>query len=199
MAPLWALSSRADGLLTYGVPLGNSSIEGERSSPVTQSPSAEKEERPRLEVGLIPWTPPSTASAPGAIEPPDEEAPFVFHDPAGRRWSRIKRVGLVGASALLVVGGGVFLAVTRVAPGRAPAFAGVPAQPEPDWQTRNTGSAPASPNAAVPTAPPAPGVRRTTAAPTARPSPTVRPTKRPTPTPRHTPMPPIPPPPTPFF
>jgi len=150
---------------------------------------------------MKPWTPPSTATALGAIEPPQEDAPFVFHDPAGRRWSRIKRAGLVGAAALLVVGGGVLLAVTRVAPGRAPAFAGVPAQPVPDWQTRDSSGAPVPPNGAVPTAAPDPGAKRAAAAstadPAARPTPTPRPTKRPSPTPRRTPLPPVPP--TPFF
>lgn len=161
---------------------------------MTQASSGD-DEQPRLKAGMRPWAPPSTSSVLAAIESPQEDAPFVFHDPAGRRWSRIKRGAVVAAAALVVVGSGVVVALTRVAPGRAPVFAGTPTQQVPDWQVRDPNAGQSSAPTAVPTAAqgrsasvptarstPAPTVRPTS---TPRPSPT--PTKRPTPTPKHTP------------
>jgi len=163
------------------------------SSPVTQSPSADRKEQPTFRAGMRPWAPPPVSSALGAIEP-EQDASFVFHDPAGRRWSRIKRLALVGAAALLVVGGGVVVAITRMAPGRAQALTAVPSQLVPDWQVRDPGSAPPA-AAAPPTSLAGPAGQSPAPAPTGQVSPT--PSQKPSPTPskrpspRHTPIPPI--------
>src|SRR5215472_14384697 len=77
----------------------------------------------------------------GAARP--EDARFVFHDPAGRRWSRIKRVALAVLAALVVLSVAVIAAVALIAPGRAPLFSGTAPQPVVDWQLRGPGSAPA--------------------------------------------------------
>lgn len=103
---------------------------------MTQSPSADQQEPPTFKAGMRPWAPPPTSGVLGAIEP-EQDASFVFHDPAGRRWSRIKRPAMAGAAALLVVGGGVVMAVTRMATSRAQALAAVQSQPVPDWQVRD--------------------------------------------------------------
>jgi hypothetical protein len=48
------------------------------------------------------------------IQPP-EPKPFVFHDPAGRRWSRMQRLG--GAAALvLFIGLIIFIEALFVTP-----------------------------------------------------------------------------------
>ena len=129
-----------------------------------------------------------------------DAAPFVFHDAGGRRWPRIKRISLTAAAALIVLAGAVVLAVTHVAPGRAPLFSGAAAPRVPDWPLRESGPAPAGP--AAPAA--GPGTRagaaqpQPTAAGVASPSLSLRPTppatgslkpKRPRPTPHPLPWP----------
>ena len=78
--------------------------------------------------------------------------PFVFHDAAGRRWSRIKRITFGATVALVVLAGAVVLGVTHVAPGRAPWFHATVPQPMPDWPARDAGGDPSS-GAAVPAQP----------------------------------------------
>ena len=78
------------------------------------------------------------ASASPAIASVDG-TPFVFHDAAGRRWSRIKRTTLGVAVALVALAGAVVLAVTHVAPGKAPWFHTTTAQPVSDWPARAAG------------------------------------------------------------
>lgn len=133
--------------------------------------------------------PPSTAAA-----SPDAGS-FVFHDASGHRWSRIKRVLFAAAAALAVIGGAVLLALTHVAPGRAPSFALTGPQHVPNWPVRSSagpatpaqleapspagsqgGTLPQTKAPASGAATPAPSV---TSPPTAAPTPTARPTPRP--------------------
>src|SRR5215472_3927675 len=83
----------------------------------------------------------SMASASPAIASVDG-TPFVFHDVAGRRWSRIKRIAVGAAVALVVLVGAVLLAVTHVAPGKAPWFHATAGQPVSDWPARGAGGDP---------------------------------------------------------
>ena|SRR5215510_9322988 len=85
----------------------------------------------------------SVASASPAIASVDG-TPFVFHDAAGRRWSRIKRIAVGAAVALVVLAGAALLAVTHVAPGKAPWFHATAGQPVSDWPARAAGGDPSS-------------------------------------------------------
>jgi len=157
---------------------------------VTQSSSGDAKRSP-LKAGMRPWEPPSLSAVLAAVESPQEDAPFVFHDPAGRRWSRIKRGAVIAAIALLVVVVGVLVAVTRVAPGRAPTLAGTPTQQVPDWQVRGSGAPPAGAVPSVAAGQSAAALAaRSSPTPTPRPSPTS--SRRSTPAPKRTPLPPTP-------
>jgi hypothetical protein len=70
-----------------------------------------------------------------------DTTPFVFHDASGRRWSRIKRIALAVAAALVVLGCGVLVAVATVAPGRAPLVSAIAPPQVPDWPIRGPGGA----------------------------------------------------------
>jgi hypothetical protein len=163
---------------------------------VTQSSSADPE-RSQLKAGMRPWEPPSLSTVLAVVESSPEDAPFVFHDPAGRRWSRIKRGVAIAAAAVVVVGAGVLVALTRVAPGRAPAFAGAPTQQVPDWQVRGGGASGAGSVPSVADGQGTAAATRSSTATTAPSSatsgqPSAKPSRRPTATPRHTPLPPTP-------
>jgi len=124
-----------------------------------------------------------------------DAGPFVFHDASGRRWSRIKRFIFMVAALLLVAGGVVLLAVTHVAPGRAPSFSTSIPQQVPNWPFRDPGnlatdgpSAAARPAVAVGPAQRQPPPGATIASPPT-PSTGLSATPIPTPNPRPTPKP----------
>src|SRR5262249_32334522 len=81
------------------------------------------------------WAPFPVGGAPPAARSA-EGAPFVFHDAAGRRWPRIKRVVLAAAVALVALIGAVLLAAAHVAPGKAPWFSATAPQPVSDLPGR---------------------------------------------------------------
>src|SRR5215467_706884 len=71
-----------------------------------------------------------------------DNSSFVFHDATGRRWSRVKRVAFAAGATLLVLGGGVAIAVTQIAPGRAPSlFSATAPEQLHDWPVRDSGGA----------------------------------------------------------
>src|SRR5215831_10880464 len=82
-----------------------------------------------------------------------DNSSFVFHDATGRRWSRVKRVAFAAAATLLVLGGGVAIAVTQIAPGRAPSlFSATAPEQLHNWPVRDSGGASTiTPSVAQPT------------------------------------------------
>src|SRR5215472_1523082 len=97
-------------------------------------------------MGVQPYSwarPPVGRAAPAARS--TEDTPFVFHDAAGRRWSRIKRMVLGAAMAVVVLVGAVLLAAAHVAPGKAPWFSATAPQQVPNWPARAGGDPSAGP------------------------------------------------------
>jgi len=83
------------------------------------------------------WREQRTAPPSAAVASPATGS-FVFHDASGQRWSRIKRVIFAAAAAVAVIGGAVLLALTHVAPGRAPSFAATGPQQVLNWPVRSS-------------------------------------------------------------
>ncbi|HKA11675.1 MAG TPA: hypothetical protein VKI99_14540, partial [Candidatus Dormibacteraeota bacterium] len=98
-------------------------------------PAAPYARSPQVGVEPSSWAPFPVGGAPPAARSA-EGAPFVFHDAAGRRWPRIKRVVLAAAVALVALIGAVLLAAAHVAPGKAPWFSATAPQPVSDWPGR---------------------------------------------------------------
>ena len=153
-------------------------------APQARSAQAWAEPRSRAALSMGSASP-ATASVDGT--------PFVFHDAAGRRWSRIKRITFGATVALVRLVGAVVLGVTHVAPGRAPWFHATVPQPVPDWPARDAGGDPSS-GAAVPARPSGgaaisggPAVTQAQPPPTATGGPSPRPSHGPpTPKPKRT-------------
>src|SRR5215472_5737919 len=126
--------------------------------------------------------PPVGRAAPAARS--TEDTPFVFHDAAGRRWSRIKRIALGAAMALVLLVGAVLLAAAHVAPGKAPWFSATAPQQVPNWPARAGGDPSAGPAVGAGGTAAAPATGLTPATPTATLGPSPRPSHGPQSTPR---------------
>jgi len=109
------------------------------ASPVIRPLASHHAGEPRMVANSPSSASPAMRSPSTAVAPADA-GPFVFHDASGRRWSRIKRFMFMVAALLFVAGGVVLLAVTQVAPGRAPSFSTSIPHQVPDWPFRDPGN-----------------------------------------------------------